>query len=104
MTKAHPSMPPDIGGRYGSSCDGDIEWRYVIAERCVRKLLLLLLLLLGLAVANEDHDGAYGMEEKLLVPRRVVVVELSKNRGWRREKELSMTVYVDRERLSTTIM
>ena len=56
-----------------------------MAGRNVRKLLLVLLPELVVAVGG--HDKAYGMEKKLSVLRGMMVV-LSKNCCWKREREL----------------
>ena len=50
----------------------------MVVERIVGRLLLLLLLMPGLVAAARGHDEAYGMEEKLLVLRGMMVV-LSRN-------------------------
>lgn len=61
----------------------------IVTRRSVKSLLLGWVVIaatsmLGLAVG--DHDEASGMEEKLPIPRGMMVV-LFKNCCWRRERE-----------------
>lgn len=71
----------------------------MVAGRSVRRLLLLLQLLPGLAAVG-DHDRTFGVEEKLPVLREMMIV-LSRNCCWRRERELPVLLFLCPFLLST---
>ena len=69
-----------------------------MARRSIERLWSPPSLLPGLAAAFGDHGGAYGMEEKLSMLRREMIV-LYGNCCWRVEREVPVTL--ERKRPST---